>query len=333
MKINQSIAPTAGTSMQNKGSFSALIGTPNYQKLLETAIADPKKRSTFVSSLISAVATVPKLKDCTPDSIISAALPFVSFDFQFGVGCAYVVPYGDKATFIMGAKGYRQLAMRSGMYKKLDTIEVRQGEFLGRDEETGEPEFKFIRNDEEREEFPIIGYLAYFELLTGFKASVYWSKERVMKHAKRYSRSFSPELYKKYLVYLETGEGLTHDELRDCSSPWISNFDEMAAKTILKQLLSKKGVLSVELVKAFEAENDKGAIESTQMFDAPAPTSETPVTPTEPVGKTPVPTTDEDGVVIEEPVEQPKKRGRKPKAASGANEDAMDALFFDGQEG
>ena len=342
MKISQSIAPAAGNAMQNRGSFSTLIGTPNYQRMLETAIADPKKRSTFVSSLISAVATVPKLKDCTPDSIISAALPFVAFDFQFGVGCAYVVPYGDKATFIMGAKGYRQLAMRSGQYRKLDTIEVRQGEFLGRNEETGEPEFRFIRDDDERENLPIVGYLAYFELLTGFKASVYWSKERVMKHAKRYSQSFDPNLYRKYQVYLETGEGITKDELRYCSSPWISSFDQMAAKTVLKNLLSTKGVLSVDLVKAFDAENDRGSIENAAMFNAPEAVPEAAVKPTEEVGDTNPHTTadtnpsdekfvsaDEDGVVI---AEEPKKRGRKPKADAGANTDAMDALFFNGEE-
>lgn len=325
MKISQTLAPQSAVSMQQRGSFSAVIGSPNYQRMLETAISDPKRRSTFVSSLISAVATVPKLKDCTPDSIISAALPFVAFDFQFGVGAAYMVPYGDKATFIMGAKGYRQLAMRSGQYKKLDTIEVRQGEFLGRDEETGEPEFRFIRDDDAREDLPVVGYLAYFELLTGFKASVYWSTERVIKHAKRYSQSFDPELYKKYLVYLETGEGLTKDELRMCSSPWISSFGQMAQKTVLKNLLSVKGILSVELVKAFEAENDRGAIENADMFNASEPVQETPVKPVEETE--PVPAEPE---VVSEPVpEETKKRGRKPK---GADADAMDALFFEGQE-
>lgn len=330
MKVTQTLAPQ-NAALQQKGSFSTVIGTPNYQKMLETAIADPKKRSTFVSSLISAVATVPKLKECTPDSIISAALPFISFDFQFGTGCAYVVPYGDKATFLMGAKGYRQLAMRSGQYKDLDTIEVRQGEFLGRDESNGKPIFKFITDEDVRESLPIIGYLAYFELLTGFKASVYWSKEKVIKHAKRYSQSFDEKLFRKYEVYEQTGEGLTMDELRKCSSPWISNFSSMAEKTVLKHLLSRKGILSIELVNAFAAENDRGAIESESMFNAVEPIPEPDDKPTETVGNTPAPATDEDGVVIAPAAEEPKKRGRKPK--NGGNTDSMDALFFEGQEG
>lgn len=317
MKISQSLAPNAG-AMQQRGAFSQVIGSPNYQKMLETAIADPKRRSTFVSSLISAVATQPGLKNCTPDSIVSAALPFVSFDFQFGVGCAYIIPYNDKAQFQMGAKGYRQLAMRSGQYRDLDTIEVRQGEFLGRDESTGKPKFKFITDEEEREKLPIIGYLAYFELLTGFKASVYWSKERVIKHAKRYSRSFDEKLLKKYEVYEQTGEGLTPDQLKACATPWISNFSGMAEKTVLKQLLSKKGILSVDLVNAFTAENDRGAIESSEMFNAGEPIIETPVTPEPEI----VPET---GEVVEESA---KKRGRK----KGGNTESMDALFFEGKE-
>lgn len=335
MKINQSLAPQNG-AMQQRGGFSQIIGSPNYQRMLETAISDPKRRSTFVSSLISAVATVPKLKDCTTDSIISAALPFVSFDFQFGVGLAYIIPYGDKARFQMGAKGYRQLAMRSGQYRDLDTIEVRQGEFLGRDESNGKPLFRFITDEDVREELPIIGYLAYFELLSGFKASVYFSKEKMIKWANRYSEAFDVELDHKYKVYLETGEGLTKEELRACSSPWYSNFDGMAEKTVLKQLLSKKGILSVELVNAFEAENDRGSIDNGPMFNSAEPVREAPVSARKPEPDPAQVPVNEDGEIPaqqepeqEEPTEAPKKRGRKPK---GANEETMDALFFDGQE-
>ena len=310
MKINQSLAPNAGNGMQ-KGSFSALIGTPNYQNMLATAISDPKRRTNFVSSLISAVSTTPKLRECEPDSIISAALPFVSFDFSFGTGCAYIVPYGTKAQFQMGANGYRQLAMRSGQYKDLDTIEVREGEFQGRDESTGKPKFKFITDDEDRENRPIIGYLAYFELLNGFKASVYWPRDRVLKHAQRYSKSFDLDLFKKYEVYEQTGEGLTDTELKACSSPWFSNFDGMAEKTVLKQLLGKKGILSVELQNAFSADNDGGYIEQeAPMFNAQPEPAEKPVT-VEP----------ETGEVVEPTVQH--KRGRKPKAEPVEEEPPM----------
>ena len=310
MKINQSLAPNTGASLQ-KGTFSAIIGTPNYQKMLETAIADPKKRANFVSSLISAVSTNQNLRLCDPDSIISAALPFVSFDFSFGTGCAYIIPYGSKAQFQMGAKGYRQLAMRSGQYKDLDTIEVRDGEYKGRDPRTGKPKFDFITDDEDRESRPIIGYRAYFELLNGFEGSVYWPKSRVIKHAQRYSKSFDADLLRKYEAYEQTGEGLTADELRACSTPWISSFSDMAEKTVLKQLLSKKGILSIELQNAFSADNDGGITEQdTPMFNAqPAPVEK----PEKPVAVEP-----ETGEVVDAPVQH--KRGRKPKAEVIADE-------------
>lgn len=310
MKINQSLAPNTGASLQ-KGTFSAIIGTPNYQNMLATAISDPKRRTNFVSSLISAVSTTPKLKECEPDSIISAALPFLSFDFSFGIGCAYIVPYGTKAQFQMGAKGYRQLAMRAGQYKDLDTIEVHEGEFIGRDESTGKPKFKFITDENERERKPIIGYLAYFELLNGFKANVYFSREKMIKWADRYSPSFSKELFHKYEVYLETGEGLTQDELRACSSSWYERFDAMAEKTVLKQLLSKKGILSTELQNAFKADNESGYIEQdAPMFNAqPAPVEK----PENPVAVEP-----ETSEVVDAPVQH--KRGRKPKAEVIADE-------------
>lgn len=349
MKVNQSLAPNGANGMQKNGSFSSIIGSPNYQNMLSTAISDPKRRTNFVSSLISAVSTTPKLKECTPDSIISAALPFVSFDFSFGTGCAYIIPYGTKAQFQMGAKGYRQLAMRAGQYKDLDTIEVREGEFLGRDENTGKPKFKFITDEDERESKPIIGYLAYFELLNGFKANVYFSKEKMIKWANRYSQSFNADLFHKYEVYQETGDGLTQDELRACSSPWFERFDAMAEKTVLKQLLSKKGILSVELQNAFNADNEGGYTEQdAPMFNAPV--AEPAPVPAEEPKQESAPEAEE----VPAPIQN--KRGRKPKTESvvepvveiveeeppmieeppmqevGPSSEDIDSLFFDAED-
>lgn len=342
MKVTQSLAPNGANAMQKGGSFSSIIGNPNYQNMLATAIADPKRRTNFVSSLIGAVSANPDLKNCEPDSIISAALPFVSFDFSFGTGCAYIVPYGTKAKFQMGAKGYRQLAMRSGQYRDLDTIEVREGEFIGRDETTGKPKFKFITDEDERESKPIIGYLAYFELLNGFKANVYFSKEKMIKWANRYSQAFDAELFHKYEVYLETGEGLTKDELRACSSPWYERFDSMAEKTVLKQLLGRKAILSTEIQNAIDADNDGGYIEQdAPLFNAPVPT--------------PAPESkEEEAAPVEaEVVPAPAKRGRKPKTPvveaepvendppiieeppvqeEGPSSEDIDSLFFDAED-
>lgn len=282
MKTSQNLPgmASANTNMKASGGFSQQIGSPNYQKMLQTAISDPKHRMRFTSSLIAAVSASPALKNCTTDSIITAALQFVPFDFSIGTGSAWIVPYGDKATFQIGAKGYRQLAMRSGMYKDLDTIEVREGEFLGRDEFTGKPKFRFIEDEGERESRPVIGYLAYFELLNGFKANVYFSKDKMLEHAHRFSQAFDKEMYKKYEVYQQTGEGMTQAELRSCSSPWYNDFGGMAEKTVLKQLLSKKGLLSTELVNAFAAEQKQEGADDGDMFYAPPATPDViPVDP------------------------------------------------------
>lgn len=338
MKISQSLAPSNG-STAIQGGFSKVIGSPNYQAMLATAIADPKRRSNFVSSLINAVATIPKLKECSPDSIVAAALPFASYDFPIGLGYAWIIPYGNKAQFQMGAAGYLQLAMRSGQYRSIRTTDVREGEFVGRSSSTGEEIFSFISDDTVRESKPVIGYLASFELINGFKSSVYFPKEKMLKWAARYSKAFSIELFKKYEIYQETGGGMTDSELRACSSPWYERFDAMAEKTVLRQLL-KRGILSVELVSAFEAENEGGmAVDTTQeMFNAPAPEpvkEEPPVVQEEPKPAEPVKeeSADEEPPIVdpetgEVATEKPvKKHPRKSIKAEDLADDA-DSLFF-----
>lgn len=252
MKVNQSIAPQSG-SMQ-KATFSQIIALPTYQKMLETAIQDPKRRQRFITTIVSAVNNTPKLKECKPDSIIAAALQMEALGLTTGLGDAYLIPYNDVAQFQMGARGYVQLAMRSGQYLDIDTIEVRKGEYKGRDKLTGKPIFEFIEDDDVREGLPIVGYLAYFTLLNGFHAQEYFSKTKMLAWADRYSQSFSAEVYNKFI----NGEELTDKEARMVSAPWFQSFDAMSEKTVLKRLLSKKGVLSIEMVEAFKADMKDG---------------------------------------------------------------------------
>ena len=353
MKVNQSLAPNGANGMQKEG-LSKALANPNYQRMLETAIADPKERNTFVRDLMAAVNSNPNIKNCTPDSLIVSALQFSTYKFPFGLGYAYIIPYGQKAQFQMGAAGLLQLAMRSGQYKSIRTMEVHKGEFTGRNKETGEEEFNWITDEDARENAPIVGYLASFELLNGFKSSVYFSKEKMLKWANRYSQSFNIELYKKYEAYQQNGTGMTSEELRACSSPWYERFDSMAAKTVLRQLL-KRGVLSVELVNAFQAENEAGvAMDASQMFDAaPAPievkpaeeivpppeTHETVAIEYAPEEVVPVENADDDEPPIidahtgevAQTVKQPTKKGRPRKAEK--TEDDMDSLFFGADEG
>lgn len=315
MQVNQSIAPKVG-ALGKKTPFSQVISLPNYQTMLANAIQNPERRQRFITTVISAVNATPKLKDCKPDSIITAALQMESLGLSMGLGDAYLIPYGDSARFQMGARGYVQLAMRSGQYLEIDTIEVREGEYKGRDKNTGKPIFEFIEDDDVREDLPIIGYLAYFTLLNGFHAQEYFSYAKMVAWANRYSQSFNAELYSKFLAYEQTGQGLTDAELRACSSPWYSNFSSMAAKTVLKRLLSKKGVLSIEMAEAFRKDAKDGT--SDGLFEMNFATE-----PSEVVDETVTvkdeqeePKAEEKPVEVVVPTAQTPKRGRPLKSTT-----------------
>lgn len=229
-------------------------------------VVGAKNATRFISSVVSAVQTNPALAECTNKSILSAALLGEALNLSPSpqLGQFYMVPYKKKdkqgnvisvdAQFQMGAKGYKQLAMRTGQYLDIDVIYVRQGEYLGRDKFTGKQRFEFIEDDSVREELPIVGYLAYFELLNGFRKQIYWTKEKMEKHADTYSQAFSLESYKKLL----DGK-IPQKEMWKYSSYWYKSFDDMAEKTMIRQLISKWGIMSIELETAYR--NDMAVID------------------------------------------------------------------------
>lgn len=221
-------------------------------------VVGPKDAQRFMSSIISSVQTTPALQECSNQSLLSAALLGEALRLSPSpqLGQFYMVPYKKKdrqgnvisceAQFQMGAKGYKQLAMRTGQYLDLDVIYIRQGEYLGRDKYTGKQKFEFIEDDAIREELPVIGYLAYFELLNGFKKQIYWTKEKMEKHADTYSQAFSLEKYRD----LQAGK-IPAKDMWKYSSFWYKNFDEMAEKTMIRQLVSKWGIMSIEMEDAY----------------------------------------------------------------------------------
>lgn len=216
-----------------------------------------KNSTRFTSSIISAAQVNPALQECDNASILSCALQGEALQLPPSpqLGYYYMVPFNDKkkgvkvAQFILSARGYKQLAMRSGQYIDIDCIYVREGEYVGRDKYTGKQKFEFIEDDVEREKLPIIGYLAYFETKQGFRKQLYWTKEQVEKHADRYSQAFSLEAYNK----LKRGE-IPKSDLWKYSSYWYTAFDEMAEKTVIKKLLKDWALLTTELEQAIEAD-------------------------------------------------------------------------------
>lgn len=294
--------------------FSAVISSDGYKKLINNTLRDPKRANRFVANVTSAVSANPALQECDAATIVSSALLGESLELSPSPVLAhfYMVPFKDNkrqrtvAQFQLGYKGYIQLAIRSGQYLDIDAIEIRDGECKGRDKLSGKYIFEFIEDEDIRENTPIIGYLAYFELLNGFKKQLYFPLEKMLNHADKYSKAFSRQKYEE----LRAGK-IPQSEAWKYSSPWYTGFDGMALKTVLRQLLSKYGLLSIELRTALD--NDMAAINADGSVDyvdnsvdySPAPEASIPADPST-------------GEVLEGEV------------ISGADGDAVDSFFGEG---
>ena len=236
--------------LQTKPKFSLAIQSEGYKKLINNTLGDPDKAKRFIASISSAVATNTQLQKCDAGSILSGALLGEALNLSPSpqLGQYYLVPYGDQAQFQLGYKGYIQLAIRSGQYKDIDVIEIREAEYKGRNKLTGKQEFEFIEDDDERESKEIIGYLAYFEYLNGFYKNIYWTKLKMQSHAKEYSKAYAKDLEK----------GTNY-------SFWAKDFDDMAKKTVLRQLISKWGIMSTEMQEAVQ--KDMAVIKENGSYD------------------------------------------------------------------
>ena len=243
---------------QQKPKFSVAITTKGYQSLIANTLRDPARARRFTASITSAVAVNPALQECDAGTILAGALLGESLNLSPSpqLGQYYLVPFKNRkanktdAQFVLGYKGYIQLALRSGQYADLDVTEIKQGEYLGKDQMTGKPKFQFIEDDDQRDALPTVGYMAYFEYLNGFRKTLYWSKEKMMNHADTYSKAFSRQKYEELLA----GK-IPESEMWKYSSFWYKSFDDMAKKTLLRQLISRWGVMSIEMTKALESDN------------------------------------------------------------------------------
>lgn len=293
----------SNTAMQaQRPAFSALISTPSYQKLINNTIKDPNRARRFVSAIVSAVAVNPALQECTPQTILSGALLGESLNLSPSpqLGQYYLVPFRDKknncvnAQFVLGYKGLVQLALRSGQYKRLNVVSVKDGELHGWNPITEEFSIFPIADEDEREKARTVGYLASFEYLNGFTKTIYWSKGKMVAHADRFSAAFSKEATNGRYPKVSFADYEAHNyPAKDewlYSSFWYKDFDGMAHKTMLRQLISKWGVMSIDLQTAFEAD---AAAESEEYFEAPEaqlpPVSPVPELPPEEPQEEPAP--------------------------------------------
>lgn len=249
MAVNNSLAPATG-----KKTFSQALASEGYQNYLRDTIQDKALREKFTADISAYVASNALLQECDNKTILTAGLQGVALHLSPVTGEYWVVPYktkdGYKAQFQLGVQGRIQLALRSGKIAILNAKEIHDGEYKGLDPQSGEPIFSFIANDVERENKPIIGYRAYVKLINGFEKSIYFSREKVLQWAARYSKAFDRELYERYIA----GKVTDWKEQMKCSSPWYERFDTMACNTVLKQLL-KWCPMSVEMQDAARYEN------------------------------------------------------------------------------
>lgn len=206
-------------------------------------VVGSKNGTRFISSIVSAVNNNKELQTCSNSSILSAALLGESLNLSPSpqLGQYYLVPFNNKdgkvAQFQLGYKGYIQLAIRSGQYKKINVLSIKEGELVRYDPLNEEIEVNLIEDEEEREKAPTIGYYAMFEYTNGFKKAMYWSKAKMEAHALKYSAGYAADKRK--------GNQYTF---------WSKDFDGMAYKTMLRQLISKWGIMSIDLVTAIDAD-------------------------------------------------------------------------------
>lgn len=258
---------------ESSGKFSSFLAMPNIRTMINNTLKDPKA---FVTAITSAVATNPNLQKCTNESIFAAALLGASLNLppaqQFGY--FYIVPYKDrknnviKATFQMGYKGYIQLAIKTGLYAKINACEIKEGEMVSWNPIIEDFQSNAILDEEKREATPTVGYFAMFQLTNGFFKQIYMSKKNMEIYADKYSEAFSLETYKQ--VQAGTYKG----ETWKLSSHWYQNFDAMGKKTVLKQLISKYGPMTTEMEQAFIADDKAVKTSEDNCFDVEPITEE-----------------------------------------------------------
>lgn len=232
------MAVTSKVAKVNKLTFSQFMASPVVVNKVNNIVGG-KDGQRFITAIVSAVSNNTALSECSQSSILSAALLGESLKLSPSpqLGQYYMVPFNSKggkvAQFQLGYKGYIQLAIRSGQYKKLNVLAIKEGELIRYDPLNEEIEVRLIDDELAREQAKTIGYYAMFEYTNGFRKTMYWSKEKMEAHALKYSKGYQAK------------KGYTF---------WEKDFDAMAYKTMLRQLISKWGIMSIEMQMAMDGD-------------------------------------------------------------------------------
>lgn len=235
--------------------MGSILNAESTKKLLQNTLKE--NAGAFSASILDLYSTDTTLQKCNPEAVFRECLKAASLKLPINkqLGFAYVVPFKGNPQFQIGYKGLIQLALRTGAYKYINAGSVYDGEFRGADKLTGE-----IDLNGEAVSDTVVGYFAYIETINGFKKAMYWNKDKIAEHAKKYSQSYNSSY-----------------------SPWKTNFDEMATKTVLRNLINHYGIMSIEMANAFEAEDNAGLAanamqEDETIIEAEAVVSDAPKT-------------------------------------------------------
>lgn len=213
---------------QQPQTIQQLMNSGAVMKKLNDVLGSEKKASSFVSSVISVTNGNSMLRNANPMTILGSAMVAATLDLPVvpTLGMAYIVPYKGQCQFQLGYKGLIELAERSGQFKNIIDEVVYEGQLIKKNKFTGEYEF----DEDAKTSDKVIGYMARMDLINGFSKTIYWTKDEVENHARRFSQAF------------RGGK----------SSPWQSDFDAMARKTVLKALFAKYAPKSVAIQQAIK---------------------------------------------------------------------------------
>lgn len=222
------MANEVSTTQQKPQTLQQLMNSGAVMKKLNDVLGSEKKAASFISSVISVANGNNQLRNANPMTILGSAMVAATLDLPVvpTLGLAYIVPYKGQAGFQLGYKGLIELAERSGQFKNIIDEVVYEGQLVKKNKFTGEYEF----DEDAKKSDKVIGYMARMDLITGFSKTIYWTKEEVEAHAKKFSQAFR--------------SGYT--------SPWKSDFDAMARKTVLKALFAKYAPKSVAIQQAIK---------------------------------------------------------------------------------
>lgn len=206
-----------------------IMGSASIQEQFKNALKD--NTGPFVASVIDLFNGDNYLQECDPGQVVMECLKAATLKLPINksLGFAYVIAYKKVPQFQIGYKGLIQLAMRTGQYRIINADAVYEGEFRSLNKLTGEFDLSGDKTSDK-----IVGYFAHIEMLNGFSKTLYMTKEKVEAHAKKYSKTY----------HIESG-------------PWKKEFDAMATKTVIRNLLGHYGYLSVEMISAFDQDNDE----------------------------------------------------------------------------